>query len=830
MDNKKTVTQRAVKRRSSGRTSRLVAILVGVAILIEISSSPSLKADDRKSEPVAADPQAATAPAPKTATFDLRIVDPDGKPIPDAKVNLSTQPPIDKVRLKAGKFLNKPRFGVNLMSDADGRVAVECPAHLDYLNFRIHKPGFGFYWSPQNPQGKPEALLAPVTVKLERAWTIGGLVVDADGKPVPNARVVLQIRWAGAGYVAPVDRLWTNSKGIWKFESVPQSMTQVKSEFSEPKYMTANSMLGRAEFEMKPGHEPTGKTTLKMGVTVTGKITDETGQPILKALVRTRVGQDTRNAFTDKKGMYRLEGCDPGNTRIVASAKGRAPELQQAEIAAEMKPVDFRLKPGNTLRVRILDEHGRPAPKATINIQDWRGGFDFFLFDQAPREADTDGVWEWHEAPAEEMTASISRPDGMTLNNRQLRAGKDEYIFRVPTALAITGKVVDSETKQPIKSFRIIRGSRYIDAQQIFWNTNNKVVGADGAYQIRETWEQFAFLVRIEADGYLHGVSREIKAAEGKVEVDFELVKGKDVAAAVLTPEGVPAAGAKVAVVAGDFVLVMNHGEIDNRAGRAEIQETDANGRFRIAAKNDDFSVVVTHQSGYAELTGLSNSNPRVIKLTPWARIEGVFQVAHKPLADVEVSLENAFVFARKAAPVDQDSRTTDLHGRFAFEQIAPGKRRISAKRTSGEGDSATTCSRTMVVDCPAGKTTQVEFASDGRPVIGQLQLPPVTKPDLQLSAAQIYVGRVARGQRVQSQLGFTATPDRNGNFSIDDLPPGDYFLSAFISGGRESYVRGHRFTVPKVNEKLSQRPVDLGVLTMERPSQFNGPKKAIAR
>ena len=61
------------------------------------------------------------------------------------------------------------------------------------------------------------------------------------------------------------------------------------------------------------------------------------------------------------------------------------------------------------------------------------------------------------------------------------------------------------------------------------------------------------------------------------------------------------------------------------RAGRAvaAVHETDKDGKFRAEAKNTNCWIVVTHPSGYAELPGMPNSNPRIIKLKPWARIEG---------------------------------------------------------------------------------------------------------------------------------------------------------------------------------------------------------------
>jgi protocatechuate 3,4-dioxygenase beta subunit len=801
------------KNSSNGQSGGPARFFLQVALLLATVPPAPLRADDGKPVTSAPNSKAASGAAPSTTTFDLRIVDPDGKPVPDAKVNLSTQPPIDKVQVRAGKFLNKPRFGVNLLSDADGRVVVERPPHLEYLNFRIHKPGYGYYWSWST---KPETVLAPLTVKLERAWTIGGLVVDADGNPVPNARVLLQIRFAGTGQTGPADRLWTNSKGFWKFESVPESMTQVLAEISEPKFMMVNTTLSRAKFGIAPGHEPTGKTILKVGAVVTGKITDETGKPLAKALVRTRVGNDSRTAFTDKKGVYRLEGCDPGNVRIVVSAKGLASELRDVEVDPHLGPVDFQLKPGKTIRIRVLDEQGQPVSKAQIYFQRERGQSDFFEFDQAPRETDVDGVWEWTGAPADELMATISRPGGMMLTMRPVVARKDEYVFRVPSALVISGRVVDAGTKQVIKNFRVVRGYRWKGGQeQILWD-NNKVTSTDGSFRMQETYEQSAYLVRIEADGYLHAVSREIKSDEGHVAIDFELLGGKEVAATILTPDGVPAAGAKVALLGGGAQVRIADGEIDNPGGAATIQEADEHGRFQIPTKNDDFWIVATHRSGYKDLGGLPSSSPYVIKLAPWARVEGTFQVARKPQADVELSISNVVFFAQNGPPLVVGSQTTDSHGRFVFDRVVPGRRRITSKRTTGQGDAEMTSSMSATVDCLAGKTTHVDLGVAGRPVIGQLRKPPDSKLDAPLSSAQIFVYVGQAGGAMQSDsLQFSATPDREGNFCID-IPPGNYFLNAFIRSVTGNGTQRRRFTVPTVNEKLSQRPVDLGVLMLE--------------
>src|SRR3984885_3874711 len=359
MDYEQTELRRESKK-SRRPASRPGSSLICPAILIALLLAQSVRADDGQTKSAAATDKAANTTASAPPVFELQLVGPEGQPIAGAKVNLATQPPLEKVRLRAGRLLNKPRYGVNLQSDADGRIIVEQPSHLESLNFRVHKPGYAFYSSTYNFRYDK-----PLTIKLQKAWTIGGIVVDGKGQPVPNARVVLQIRFEGTGQLGYSDRLWTNSKGVWKFESVLESMNFVRAEISEPKYRTQNTNLSRATFAVEPGHEPTGKIVLEQGVTVTGKVTDESGKPIGKALIRARVGEDTRTAFSDKNGAYRLEGCTP-QIKIVATAKGHAAQVRDLELGRLEASGDFQLKPGKTLRLRVLDETGRPLPKATV--------------------------------------------------------------------------------------------------------------------------------------------------------------------------------------------------------------------------------------------------------------------------------------------------------------------------------------------------------------------------------------------------------------------------------------------------------------------------------
>ena len=86
---------------------------------------------------------------------------------------------------------------------------------------------------------------------------------------------------------------------------------------------------------------------------------------------------------------------------VTVMAPGWMPEMRVVEIAPEMPPLDFRLKPGKKLRIRFVDSAGDPVPEAWMHIESWRGKQSLYS-DQHPNVLETaiptntqNGVYEW---------------------------------------------------------------------------------------------------------------------------------------------------------------------------------------------------------------------------------------------------------------------------------------------------------------------------------------------------------------------------------------------------------------------------------------------------
>jgi hypothetical protein len=284
--------------------------------------------------------------------------------------------------------------------------------------------------------------------------------------------------------------------------------------------------------------------------------------------------------------------------------------------------------------------------------------------------------------------------------------------------------------------------------------------------------------------------------------------------ATVLEPNGVPARKAQIVVaVPGSQILIQN-GEL-NWSQQAARCEADDRGRFHFALPHGDFSLVITHPSGFLRLDCARNSNPVTITLAPWARAEGTLRVAGKlrPGARVYIDVDN--VGPRDPQLFFTNIVTTDKNASFVFERVVPGRGTVRpALRQSPTSDRVPTSSIRVPSRFVAGKTTRVNLGQSGRPVIGRMRWPP--GPNVPFDRTSVIVDPAEPRDDVRQ---IVATLDGAGNFCLDDVPVGKYRLVVMTVQGHDAeFLLIRQFEVPAISEKLSQRPVDLGVLALNRP------------
>lgn len=299
-----------------------------------------------------------------------------------------------------------------------------------------------------------------------------------------------------------------------------------------PTGLPAALVLGAAALSLAAANPDQGcnaPRTSERRIAVEGTVTGPDGAPVVNALVAegtTWGGPRMQTARTDRQGRYRLADCRPGKTVLTVVAPGFAPDLRRIAAAPDMQPVDFRLKQGHTLRVRIVDKHEKPIPEAYVGIPWWR---DCCTLTKVgiPSRSDSEGRWVWTWAPQEPIELFIVHARHACLLTGTVAPCKGEYVFTLSPRLCISGRVLDGETNEPIQRYRLILRSAAPHPRDTVGGSREAGVTehSGGRYKVRAggACRAGARVVCIEAPGYQPGISRPIQEDEGNVVLDIFL-------------------------------------------------------------------------------------------------------------------------------------------------------------------------------------------------------------------------------------------------------------------------------------------------------------------
>ena len=794
-------------------------------------------------------------------SFELKVVGPSGAPVAMANVEVRAGFELKATDVSVGKFVRGHRSGGVLETNASGKVVVAVSQPFSRFEFFVRTDGFGPYmgsWEANAAESAPARFMA----HLESAWRAGGIIVDESGQPIAGAHVKpslqfkvrdnVESRGFGGGVIQ------TDKAGRWTYPMVPDHRDDLFVEVSHAEYMPLRVSLSRAEYEIKPGQDNSSfaKTVLKSGITVTGTIVGPKGGNVEGALVRTKFLNDRRQAQTSMDGTFELKGCERGEVRLVVSAPGFALDMKEVLIQPGMKPVDFQLQPGGRIRLKVVDENNDPIPNARIFFQRWRGRIDYFEFDHlASHRTDQNGNWEWNEAPLDAVYADICRPGGMNLPSQELKAGELEYVFRPPSQLYVSGKVVDDANGKPIPSFRVIPGIQSTSSRNLV--ENQALDGKEGAFRLKHLSQGYpGYFVRIESEGYDPVESRDFKIDDGEAIADFRLKRGKNITARVLTPEGKPAVGATVSIGVDRTQISIKNGRLDlSSTYNSPNQACNDEGEFEFPPRGAKFQLVILHDDGYAHVKSEKNELPERIILTPWATVRGKLMDGPDPESGSQITLLGEGIRSYGAGVPNIFTHNKAISGKdgmFVLDRVAAGEYRVGKRIVETVNDGAETSDTVHYkwVTAVPGETAAVTLGGTGRTVIGKLEpsldfegaprwgfarikisldlvIPKIPFPDevkadqdkrmawlkkwLDSPEGQTRTRLVAMKNRSAT---YTATVAPNGSFRITDLPPGEYLVDFVFYKEPAGQIRDYRLVVDP-SPKAATEPVDLGTITL---------------
>src|SRR6266542_412653 len=785
------------------------------------------------------------------------------------------------------KSMNEWRF----VTDERGVTTVRVPAgavggnSFGLVVSNVSYPVRQVAWNAQGGTVRG-ALPEEYTFRLEHGVSIGGYARDERGQALAGLKVVPWGNGAGAYNYNPSaameysslnrdDNLGvaTDAQGFWIYTNFPPdiatfSIDVIRADGSRSVFVSSST---GPQFFLEPG-EPieverlratNAVLVIKDGVNIRGLVVDESGRPIPNAVVRERTGgarnMPIEQVTNDLQGRFVFPHRTGSQYLITAEADGHALASTIATVTPEREELKVVLPTARPLRLRGLGENNEPMAGAEVSLTEYRNRGHLMAWRGM---TDAEGRVVWTNAPRQSISLTIGAAN-FPMRMARLAPTAEEQVVRLrkewAKSIAVRLHALDAGTRQPVARFAVWRDLQpYNDFKESSWvGTNGELQTELSQADFREG-RAFGYRFQIRVEGYLPWTSEMSYFDEGDFEATASLRKTKTSAGVVLLPDGQPAGDAKVLWVSGQGSIFMNSPDNQYPGSGVITIQGGKDGSFKFDGAEDDQRMVVIHRDGFASVTLEELRRTGRISLQPWARLAGVLRVGGKPLARERVSIKSPVSWAALDSHHLGFSATTDDAGRFVFTNLPPGNYVLYRTPHLIMGIS-TTESHRMVFDLAAGESKQVEYGCGGRTVVGRVEAGGEVdwKNDPHLISVKIPAApaapnyyayadpkefekaRRAHGKskavldyerrRQQFQLVF----DRDGNFKVDDVPPGQYELNIRVTKPNKN-PRAQRFEVREEGLGSVKREItipagppgeefDLGVMEMEVKESLAG-------
>jgi protocatechuate 3,4-dioxygenase beta subunit len=687
-----------------------------------------------------------------------RVVDAEGKPIAGAEVRSARAE-----RGRRGNFAFVRGFGQeekpDAVSVADGGFVLR---GLEAARYQVSASKEGLLAKAPatvDVVEKGENEIPPIV--LEAGVAIAGAVRNVKGEPVPDAQIFV----ASEGSPPPGS---TDPNGRFRIAGLP-SGRPVMFFVSAPGYAQRQSNA------TPPAENLT--ITLDTAATVRGRVEDaESKSPLADfsisrsesssggggMVIRFGSAREARS-FHAGDGSFELPGVPPGRWTFRAEAAGyRSAEVSGVEVAAgETKEgVVLSLKRGGSLSGRVI-ESARGAPVANASVS-WRAsgggagfGFRFGPDAQQQTTSDADGRFSFDSLPEGKVTLEASHPDYVD-GSLEVDPGKQSAVeISLGTGGSIAGTVVGSDGRMPAGGAQVL-----LDAQGESGRFGgNEATTADGSG---------AFLFDHLQAGRYQLVAQGNAGSSAPKEVvlaDNQRADGVVLQTATGTLLRGTVSGLPAAALAGLRIFASS-------ASYSDGATTDAEGRFTIRDVPSGVLHVTASTSSFVQ-GRTAQTTVEVPDGVPEFPVEIVFEGTSRLSGQVTRGgrpLSGLFVSATPDPPAGggRSSGQTDGDGRYDLEGLSDGPYEVSVQ---GQG-------------VGYRKSFQVSGDSNGD----------IALPGTSLSGAvRDESGQPIDGADVQAETGqetqaFSVkrgVTDSNGTYSIEDLDPGNYRVTARKTGYR---------------------------------------------
>ena len=284
--------------------------------------------------------------------------------------------------------------------------------------------------------------------------------------------------------------------------------------------------------------------------------------------------------------------------------------------------------------------------------------------------------------------------------------------------------------------------------------------------------------------------------------------------------------------------------------GRSRLQ-TDAAGRFILPSKGELIFLAIANSKGFSIARSYDLTNHPTMVVRPWGRIEGIRMNRNRPLAGQRIRcdlvescvgawLGNCFWLT--------DESTTDAQGHFVIERVPSMEISLSEVHSH---PSMPLFNFHHPVEVKSGETTRVTIETQGRTVVGHIDLDGELTKQVDLSHFQGHL-RTGTDASKYDLLGFPKEADtiekrtklyqewlntdaarhysqaiarcslefhEDGSFIGEMCDPGEYWLNAILSSEQAksqcvATLEKIHVTIPAATDN-ADAPVDIGKVSI---------------
>ena len=357
---------------------------------------------------------------PLDAVVHGRVLDPQDQPIAGAHVGNSTKD--------------------GVLTDADGRfeLAVE-----NRPSVRVAVDAHGFVQLRQEVPVDVAQKAGEVELHLRAANRIHGRVTDEQQRPVQGATVRTFYTLYGDGSL-------TDADGRFLLDTIDPSLERHSLFARKDGFVEARAEVAAT------GPDVEQDLVMLRGVEVRGDVRGPQGEPLAAATVFLGFSPSAYNrldAITDAQGQFVFPCVGEGEETLNVERRGYSGQRQKVQVPkapAVAVVVHVRLEAGHFIGGRAVGGDGKPIAGVSIAPR-----LDGEYLDGIRGKTDADGRFRLDGLPAQGLDLEFYGVGVLRKNEKVAAVDRDDLVVTLERHGRMAGTVVDGNSGQPIRDFRI---------------------------------------------------------------------------------------------------------------------------------------------------------------------------------------------------------------------------------------------------------------------------------------------------------------------------------------------------------------------------------------